>query len=84
MENEKNYKPLIDSKFDIYDVPMLPDDVTTPVYAILHRTIGAIYFYKSKATAQKAISMVNKFTEVLSKEDGNSDVLPVLKKSGIV
>ena len=79
-----SYEPGSNSDFDVYTVHQLPYAVTTAVYATIHTDILTMQFYKSEVDAQRAITMVEHFEEVRSGEDGNSDVLPVLKKSGIV
>jgi len=65
-------------------VPQLPYEVSTTVYATIHTGILTMQLYKSEATARRAISMGGHFEEVRSDNDGSSDVLPVLKKSGIL
>jgi hypothetical protein len=79
-----SYEPDSNSDFEIYTVPQLPYEATTAVYATIHTGILTMQFYKSKEQVQKAISMVKHFTKVTSNHDGNSDMLPLLKKSGIV
>ena len=79
-----SYEPGSNSDFDVYTVPQLPYEVTTAVYATINIDIMTMQFYKSEANAQRAITMVEHFEEVRSSEDGNSDVLPVLEKFGIV
>ena len=79
-----SYEPGSNSDFDVYTVPQLPYEVTTAVYATINTDIMTMQFYKSEADAQRAITMVEHFEEVRSNEDGNSDMFPILKKSGIV
>jgi hypothetical protein len=79
-----SYEPGSNSDFGIYIVPQLPYEATGAVYATIHTNILTMQFYKSKEQVQNAISMVKYFEEVRSDNDGDSDMLPLLKKSGIV